>query len=346
MRQGNPLVAHQMVLGESLFYAPIAGAADPADGHMFQYVTTNSDPSGWLDIGDIKGQQGDPGVNWRVSGWTRRRMSSTTACTTAARPTAASWRSRRAAHRRTVNRNNWTLIAAGATYNGTTDLWVGPDAPPANPPPMPPTELWYDTDAVPAVPTHAMRAFWQPDVQYVPGDQVLWPETAADIRMANRETIGEEPGLTGINDALDFPDRGSAPVTAVGLSAVLAAADYADGVDIRYHTGKYAWGTNWVGGALFAATNAGNLPVFMALTVADATTPADLTLAKLRFSVLTNLAVPVDMDLPFTAIDTLNRPFLRFTAEVATNTLRMYDSANGVDWTELADGPRLAQSRC
>ena len=213
----------------------------------------------------------------------------------------------------------------------TEEVFVGPAEPPD-----PSIELWYDSDAVPTVPVHGMRAFWEPTVTYMPGDQVLWPKTAADVRVASRETVGEEPGLIGINDAMDFGDRGATPTVVQGLSALLTGADFSSGVDIRYHTGRYDWGAQWIGGFLLTATNSGNVPVFSASTVVDATTPSDLTLSLLRFTVLNSLAVPFSLDVPKTALDTVVRPFLRFTAEAATRTLKIYDSDDGVNWTELA----------
>jgi hypothetical protein len=55
---GNPAVAYQMKVGESLYYdKPL----DPLDGHLFQYIGVALDPTGWLDIGLIQGPQGPTG---------------------------------------------------------------------------------------------------------------------------------------------------------------------------------------------------------------------------------------------------------------------------------------------
>lgn len=326
---GNPAGAYQMIQGQSLFYAPIAGPADPLDGHMFQYVGTNADPSGWLDIGIIKGPPGDPGILWRGE-WD---ATASYVINDGVYSAGSSWRCLYdhgpGYQPPELNVAFWTLLASkgeDATYNGTTDVWVGPDEPPITTAPN--TELWYDTDEVPAVPTHAMRAFWQPDVAYVPGDQVLWPESAADIRMATRETIGEEPGVTGINDAVNFADT---TATTSGLSAVLASVSYAAGVDVRLNTGSgYAIDYQSLGGFMVTATNAGNLPVF---SLSVATGIADPLVRTLQFGVLTNVAVPTIYEVPLPGLR-----WLRAAADVATNTLRIYESANGVDWTELGTG--------
>src|SRR6476619_6934899 len=49
---GDP--AYQMEPGESLFYEPV-DIADPAYGDLWQFVTTNLEPSGWLNVGRIAG---------------------------------------------------------------------------------------------------------------------------------------------------------------------------------------------------------------------------------------------------------------------------------------------------
>jgi hypothetical protein len=63
---GQPAVAHQMNLGESLYYDK---ATDPTlDGHLFQYVSTAVDPTGWIDVGLIQGPKGDTGPTSTVPG--------------------------------------------------------------------------------------------------------------------------------------------------------------------------------------------------------------------------------------------------------------------------------------
>jgi hypothetical protein len=57
---GSPAVARQMVPGESLYYRP-ANIADPDHGHLFQYVSAVADPTGWVDIGLVRGPQGEVG---------------------------------------------------------------------------------------------------------------------------------------------------------------------------------------------------------------------------------------------------------------------------------------------
>jgi hypothetical protein len=56
---GNPPAAHQMELGQSLYYAPAIGPLDPQDGHLFQYVTLANDPQAWVDVGLIRGPAGE-----------------------------------------------------------------------------------------------------------------------------------------------------------------------------------------------------------------------------------------------------------------------------------------------
>jgi hypothetical protein len=57
---GNPAAAYQLNVGESLYYAPLDPFAADA-GHLFQYVSTATDPTGWIDLGIIRGPQGVPG---------------------------------------------------------------------------------------------------------------------------------------------------------------------------------------------------------------------------------------------------------------------------------------------
>ena len=238
----------------------------------------------------------------------------------------------------TTNRASWVLMVSGAASGGV-EVIVSPDQPTDAQ-----TDLWYDEDAVPVVPVHGMRAFWEPLVAYQPGAQVLWPESGADIYLAGRETVGEEPGVVGINDGLDFPDRGATPTVVQGLSAPLPAAVYSAGVDIRWHGGRFAWQTNapWMGGFLVTLTNAGNIPVFALATVLDATTPADLTLATLRLSALNMSAVHVHHNVLASEFDGIARPWIRATADAATGALHIYDGVDGVNWTERGTAPAPA----
>jgi hypothetical protein len=57
---GNPATAYQMNIGDSLYYAPVDPFAADA-GHLFQYVSTATDPTGWIDLGLIRGPQGIAG---------------------------------------------------------------------------------------------------------------------------------------------------------------------------------------------------------------------------------------------------------------------------------------------
>lgn len=57
---GRPAVAHQMIVGESLFYEP-TNTADPLYAHLFTYLSTTLDPDGWADLGLIQGPQGPTG---------------------------------------------------------------------------------------------------------------------------------------------------------------------------------------------------------------------------------------------------------------------------------------------
>jgi len=61
---GNPATTIQMKLGQSLIHMSPNVVGDPFEGHLFQYVSTLHDPSGWIDLGLIVGPQGprgDPG---------------------------------------------------------------------------------------------------------------------------------------------------------------------------------------------------------------------------------------------------------------------------------------------
>lgn len=55
---GVPATAYQMVIGQSLYYDK---PTDPLDGHLFQFITTAIDPSGWLDVGLLQGPEGPGG---------------------------------------------------------------------------------------------------------------------------------------------------------------------------------------------------------------------------------------------------------------------------------------------
>ena len=57
---GQPATAYQMVIGESLYYDKPSDVT--LDGHLFQYITTASDPAGWIDIGLIQGPPGQTGA--------------------------------------------------------------------------------------------------------------------------------------------------------------------------------------------------------------------------------------------------------------------------------------------
>jgi hypothetical protein len=55
---GNPATSYQMEIGESLYYDR---PGDPLQGHLFQFMGTSVEPSGWLDIGLIQGPEGQAG---------------------------------------------------------------------------------------------------------------------------------------------------------------------------------------------------------------------------------------------------------------------------------------------
>ena len=59
---GNPNKDFQMIPGQALVYSP-ADTANPIWGNLFTYVGTIEDPSGWVDVGAIRGPEGAPGVN-------------------------------------------------------------------------------------------------------------------------------------------------------------------------------------------------------------------------------------------------------------------------------------------
>jgi hypothetical protein len=61
---GSPATDRQTALGQSLYYDR---AADPLDGHLFQYVSTAVDASGWLDIGLVQGPTGPTGPSLPAS---------------------------------------------------------------------------------------------------------------------------------------------------------------------------------------------------------------------------------------------------------------------------------------
>lgn len=190
-------------------------------------------------------------------------------------------------------------------------------------------ELWYDEDAIPVVPVHGMRAFWEPLVTYQPGSQVIWPQQGADIFLSHRPTLGEEPKLTGVVDTVDF-NPGSTTLPQ-GLSAVLAAPVYTNGVDLRLYF-RPADSASF--GSVVALTNAANIAV-VRLEYADGD-PADTTVPDLwRFQVLDNTAVQVTLEVSVGVLpnaDLINYPFVRLLADATTNTLSMFHSRNGVDW--------------
>jgi len=59
---GDPAAPFQMEVGQSLYYDSATGPTDPIDGHLFQFVSTAVDPTGWIDIGLIQGPQGEQGI--------------------------------------------------------------------------------------------------------------------------------------------------------------------------------------------------------------------------------------------------------------------------------------------
>ena len=57
---GRPADDVQFRAGDGVVYQPTA-ALDPADDHIFAYVTTEFDPKGWMDFGEIQGPMGPVG---------------------------------------------------------------------------------------------------------------------------------------------------------------------------------------------------------------------------------------------------------------------------------------------
>ena len=57
---GVPVADAQLLVGHSLYYAPTS-PTDPLNGHLFQYVSTSADPSGFIDIGQVRGPAGETG---------------------------------------------------------------------------------------------------------------------------------------------------------------------------------------------------------------------------------------------------------------------------------------------
>lgn len=58
---GNPSVAIQMRVGESLRYGGVDGSGY-VTGDVFVFVSTASTPTGWINIGAVQGPKGDPGI--------------------------------------------------------------------------------------------------------------------------------------------------------------------------------------------------------------------------------------------------------------------------------------------
>jgi hypothetical protein len=57
---GSPSVAHQMVVGEALQYS-LSASSDPHYNHLYTYVSTAENPSGWIDSGALAGAIGPQG---------------------------------------------------------------------------------------------------------------------------------------------------------------------------------------------------------------------------------------------------------------------------------------------
>ena len=57
---GSPSRVLQAEPGHSVIYNPV-DQTNPQFGHLFQFVTTQLNPAGWMDIGPIVGRDGDPG---------------------------------------------------------------------------------------------------------------------------------------------------------------------------------------------------------------------------------------------------------------------------------------------
>lgn len=62
---GQPQIAHQMLVGESLIYQPI-NTVDLLYGHLFSYTSVAILPSGWLDVGAVAGPPGPAGAQGPV----------------------------------------------------------------------------------------------------------------------------------------------------------------------------------------------------------------------------------------------------------------------------------------
>ena len=63
---GSPAVGHQMVLAEAMYYDPTDPDVVDA-GHLYQFVGTMS-PTGWTDVGLLRGKQGPTGVSTVIVG--------------------------------------------------------------------------------------------------------------------------------------------------------------------------------------------------------------------------------------------------------------------------------------
>jgi hypothetical protein len=58
---GRPGAAQQLAVGESMYHVGAAATGTAAEGHLFQYVSTADNPTGYLDVGLIRGPTGPAG---------------------------------------------------------------------------------------------------------------------------------------------------------------------------------------------------------------------------------------------------------------------------------------------
>ena len=135
---GNPSAPRQMLIGESLYYDK---TGDPLDGHLFQYVSTSMEPTGWLDIGLIQGPpgpDGTPGEKWFTA-------PGVPDATTPVGAVTGDWYIDSTAgdyyEKMQVNDPGAWVLRGNLAGPPGDEVWIGPDAPPTNIP-----ELWYDTD--------------------------------------------------------------------------------------------------------------------------------------------------------------------------------------------------------
>ena len=135
---GNPSAPRQMLIGECLYYDK---TGDPLDGHLFQYVSTSMEPTGWLDIGLIQGPpgpDGTPGEKWFTA-------PGVPDATTPVGAVIGDWYIDSTAgdyyEKMQVNDPGAWVLRGNLTGPPGDEVWIGPDAPPTNIP-----ELWYDTD--------------------------------------------------------------------------------------------------------------------------------------------------------------------------------------------------------